>query len=143
MATTMHGITSETNVTVGPVLTSPVTVNGIKTEALIDTRSPATIMSFKLALEVLKQSQGKYASLCEWQTAATDRLEPPRMTLKSYAGSELNLIGQLQVQLTTISHVVDAIVQVQKFSSSPLTGDGLTPCLGIFINLLQCHRDNQ
>ena len=95
----MHGITSEseTNKRTGPILMSTVQVNDIQTEALIDTGSPTTIIPLKLAMEILKQDQEQYASLSEWKVAASDRLEPPTLTLKSYTGGELNLIGQLQV----------------------------------------------
>ena len=68
-----------------------------------------------------------------------DRLEPPTVTLKSYTGGELNLIGQLQVQLTTytISHVVDTIVQVQKEAPVDLLlGTNVHPALGFL--LIQC-----
>ena len=59
------------------------------------------------------------------------------MTLKSYTGSELNLIGQLQVQLTTISHVVDTVAQVQKDAPVDLLlGTDVQPVLGF--SLIQC-----
>ena len=54
---TMHGITSESETVkrAGPILMALVEVNDIKTEALIDTASPTTIISLKLAMEILKQ----------------------------------------------------------------------------------------
>ena len=136
---TMHGIISEseTNKRTGPILMSTVQVNSIQTEALIDTGSPTTIISLKLAMRILKQDREQYASLAEWKVAASDRLEPPTMTLKSYTGGELNLIGQLQVQLTTISHVVDTVVQVQKDAPVDLLlGTDVQPALGF--SLIQC-----
>ena len=114
-------------------------MNGIKTEALIDTGSPTTIISLKLAIEILKQYREQYASLSEWKMAASDRLEPSTVTLKSYTGGELNPIGQLQVQLTTytISHVVDTVVQVQKDAPVDLLlGRDVHPALGFL--LIQC-----
>ena len=59
------------------------------------------------------------------------------MTLKSYTEGELNLIGQLQVQLTTISHVIDTAVQVQKDAPVDLLlGTDVQPALGF--SLIQC-----
>ena len=56
---TMHGITSEseTNKRTGPILMLTVQVNSIQTEALIDTGSPTTIISLKLAMQILKQDR--------------------------------------------------------------------------------------
>ena len=135
---TMHGITSESETVkrAGPILMALVKVNGIKTKALIDTGSPKTIISLKLAIEILKQDREQYTSLSEWKMAASDRLESPTVTLKSYTGGELNLIGQLQVQLTTntISHVVDTVVQVQKDAPVDLLlGTDVHPALGFLL----------
>ena len=72
----MHGITSELEIfkRAWPILMALVNVNRFKTEALIDTGSPTTIISLKLAMEILKQDREDYTSLFEWKMAASDIL---------------------------------------------------------------------
>ena len=76
----------------------------------------------------LEMSKSKLTELEEWSKVAAS---------KSYTGGELNLIGQPQIQLTTISHAVDMVVQVQKDAPADLLlGTDVQPALGF--SLIQC-----
>ena len=46
-------VTVESGPRLGPTVYVPVAVNGVSTDALVDTGSPATIVSLEFALKVL------------------------------------------------------------------------------------------
>ena len=99
---TMHGVQSDSGkATLGPTVTAPVMVDGLSTNALIDTGSPCTIASLDLAMEIMKLSRPLFRDLQEWKEAAMKWLESPTIPLKSYGGHEINMIGQMSVRLTT------------------------------------------
>ena len=49
--------TEKNSTKLGPMITIPTTVNGIKADALVNTGSPVTILSLKFAMVVLSQEQ--------------------------------------------------------------------------------------
>ena len=62
---------------IGPMITSRVDVNGISTEALVDTGSPVTIISLDFAMIVMAKERNKFKSVEEWQDATLKKFEPP------------------------------------------------------------------
>ena len=108
----MHGLhTDQPKPTLGLLVMSPVSVDGLTRNALVDTGSPCTIL---FAMEVLKLTRPSLQSLDEWKEAARVQLEPPTVRLKSYGGHDINVIRQMRVCLATAGHSVTAVVQVQK-----------------------------
>ena len=112
----MNSVTSDSGErTLGPIPIYEVLVNGIPLKALVDTGSPATVISLDRVIDVLAQDRPQYESLEQWKLATQRRLEPPTMQLKSYCGSKLNLVAQVKLQIATVSGCkVEAMVQVQK-----------------------------
>ena len=140
-AATIHGVTSEAGAErgrLGPTLMVDVSVNGKTTKALVDTGSPVTIVSLKFIMEVLLQERSKFKTAEEWNQAILLRFEPPAVTLKSYGGGRLNVVGQIGVTLQRGSHSTDALVLVQKDAPCELLlGTDVQLLLGISVLLEQ------
>ena len=129
---TMHGITTGQKGSLGPIVQMSISVNGLPTQALLDTGSPASTMSLKFALEILKQDRPKFDDLNQWKSYALSRLEPTSILLKNYGGEPSNIIGQMEVKLSLSNAVVTAVVQVQKDAPVDLLlGTDLLASLGI------------
>lgn len=74
----------------GPTITSKVEVNGVSTDALVDTGSPATIISLDFAMVVMAKERPKFSSVEEWMSATQEKFETPTVTLKNYGGERLD-----------------------------------------------------
>ena len=120
--------------TLGPVPTYKVLVNGVPLKALIDTGSPATVISLDCLVDVLAQ---EYETAEQWRLAMQKQLEPPTMLLKSYCGGKLYLVAQVKLQIATVSgQRVEAIVQVQEDAPVDLLlGTDLQPLLGFSLTV--------
>ena len=113
---TMHGLTPanpKPGLKLGPTLTTEVEIEGVSVQALLDTGSPATIVSLNLILEVLASQRPKSQSPADWRAEVEKRLEPSMVALQNYGGDKLPLIRQIQVNLSKAGKQVDAIIQVQ------------------------------
>ncbi len=104
----------------GPTFTTRMEVNGVPTEALIDTGSPVTIISLDLAMDVVAKEKPHFSSAEEWKAEMKKRFVPPTISLKSYGGGRLDMMAQLPVQLTQGEYKVDAQVLVQKDAPNSL-----------------------
>ena len=112
-AATLHGLTTLKG-ELGPTVTATVHIDGVPTEALIDTGSPSTIVSLEYAMCVLRNKLPQFTNEEQWQAFAVAEMKLPTVALKSYGGDELFLIGQWQVCLSTPGHTLNTVVQVQK-----------------------------
>ena len=104
---TMHGVThdqsgSET-VQLGPAVYSELEFEGCRVKALIDTGSLATIVSLNCLLDSLAKGSMRDQTPAEWEAAVKRRLKPPEITLRSYGGGGLDLVGQLLA--TRVAHI--------------------------------------
>ena len=100
-------------------------------KALVDTRPPATIVSLDCMLNVLAENRPKEQTLAEWELAVKWRLKPPRITLRSYGGGGLDIVGQLSATLQSRPHSKTAVILVQKTAPEDLLlGTDLQPYLG-------------
>ena len=111
-AATLHGLATLKG-ELGPTVTATVHIDGVPTEALIDTGSPSTIVSLEYAMCVLRNKLPQFTNEEQWQAFVAE-MKPPTVALKSYGGDELFLIGQWQVCLSTPGHTLNTMVQVQK-----------------------------
>ena len=93
----------------GHTIVAEVTVNG--TEALIDTSSPATIISTNFAMKVLAKERDRYQSR---EAAILKRFSNPEVTLRDYGGQLLNILSQVPVILSRGEYQVDVTILVQK-----------------------------
>ena len=86
----MHGIEAS----LGPVLTG---VDGSTVKALLDTGSPASIISLDYFLQT---AVAKRPSPADWGEEVQRRLLPSTMTLRSYGGVELPIVAQVSCKLS-------------------------------------------
>ena len=129
---TMHGVTSsDVSGKLGPVLTSIVEVEGEPVEALLDTGSPAKIISLEWLLQWLAKQHRKDQSPNEWKAEVENRLEPTTMVLQNYSGDRLQVVRQIKVYLARLGFVVDTPIQVQRAAPAKLLiGTDVLPELG-------------
>ena len=100
--------------TLGPSVIVPLGVNGVPTDALVDTGSPATIVSLKFILQVLADSKDSHETAEGWWKKTMERFSAPAVTLTSCGGERLNIVAQIPVILSQGERKVDAVVLVQK-----------------------------
>ena len=131
---TMHGLTSanqKPGLKLGPTLTTEVEIEGVPVQALLDTGSPATIVSLNLILEVLASQRPKTQSPTDWRAEVEKRLEPSMVALQNYGGDQLPLIRQIQVNLSKAGKQANTIIQVQHDAPvGLLLGTDVLPQLG-------------
>ena len=100
-------------------------------KALLDTGSPATIISLDHIVEVLAAQRSSDQMPEQWKEAIKKRLEPYILKLQSYGGGQLDLIRQIRLTLSLGRYKVHAILQVQKDAPvGLLLGTDLLPHLG-------------
>ena len=75
-------------------------VNGVLTDALVDTGSPATIVSLKFMLKILADSKDSKQTVDEWRKETMKQFSAPAVTLTSCGGDRLNIIAQIPVVLS-------------------------------------------
>jgi len=137
---TMHGITcsEQQGVRLGPTPTTEVNLEGTDVQALLDTGSPVTIVSVQFLFQALAKHRLPSQSIEEWQDSVRARLQHSNVTLQSYGGGKLNIIGQIEVTLERGSHRTKALVQIQnKAPVQLLIGTDLLPSLGVIFLLEQ------
>ena len=132
---TMHGVASDqsdsTSVKLGPAVYAEIEFEGYHVRALVDTGSPATIVSLECRLSALAEGRPRDQTPLEWESAVKQRLEPPEITLRSYGGGKLDIIAQLSVTVRSGMHCKEAVVLVQKEAPVDLLlGTDLQPHLG-------------
>ena len=114
----------------GPTLRTTINVNGVATEALVDTGSPSTIITLEFLLGVLVKTRPDGHTREQWKEDTFARFSDPDVTLNSYGGHQLDLIAQTPVHLLQGTYYVDTIVLVQKvrlmiFCYEPIFNHGL------------------
>ena len=117
VSATMHGLspTKEAEgMQLGPTLMSQVEIEGVPVKALLDTGSPATIISLDLIVEVLAKQRSSDQTPEQWKEPIKKRLEPSVLKLQSYGGGQLDLIRQIRLTLSRGQYKVHAVLQVQK-----------------------------
>ena len=139
-STTVHGVMSSSEdgqqVAVGPTITTKVAVNGLATDALVDTGSPVTIVSLEFMTQALLQEHKNYETGQEWSKAMLLRYKSPSISLKSYDGGRLNIVAEILVTLSRKGHSLDAVVFVQKDAPCDLLlGTDTLSALGLSLQL--------
>ena len=95
----------------GPTITSQVQVNGISTDALVDTGSPVTIISLDFAMIVSAKERTKFQG---WKEATLMKFEAPEVSLRTYGGGRLDVLAQMPVRITRGNYHTDVKVLVRK-----------------------------
>lgn len=93
-------IPAESGPRLGPTVYTPVVVNGVSTDALIDTGSPVTIVSLEFILKVLRQNRPQDQTDTQWIESTQEKFKDPDVTLKSYGGHRLDFTAQIELSLS-------------------------------------------
>ena len=132
---TMRGVTCDEpgleTVQLGPTVCADLELGGCRVKALVDTGSPATIVSLEFLLNSLAKGRAREQTPTGWKLEVKHRIKPPEVTLRSYGGGGLDIVGQILVTLRCGSYSRTAVVLVQKQAPEELLlGTDLQPYLG-------------
>ena len=70
----------------GPTVFVSMEVNGVNTNALVDTGSPATIISLEYILQILADQREQHVPFGQWKKQVLQRFSAPDVALRSYGG---------------------------------------------------------
>ena len=93
----------------GPTVTSQPYLDGTPTAALVDTRSPVTIVSLDFFLKAAAAKKEPGQTPTAWREAVKQRLQPATMSLQSYGGADFDIIGQALCRISVRKHRVEAV----------------------------------
>ena len=115
----------------GPTVYAPVSVGGVSTDALVDTGSPATIVSLEFALKVFQHNRPKEQTNAQWIESTHKQFKDPDITLKNYGGHQLDFIAQVEFTLSRGDRQLTSTVLVRKDAPNDLlVGTDVQPKLG-------------
>ena len=118
----------------GNTPTAELDVEGSKIEALIDTRSPVSIISSKCLLNALSQTKNPEQTPEDWAAEVKQRLKPTVIKLASYSGHKLDMHRQIRLKLGRKDRQIEAWVQVQQDAPvNFLLGTDIQPKLGFYV----------
>ena len=106
-ATTMDALgvsTGREKAPLGPTLHAVVMFEGMPVKALVDTGSPAAIVSLEFLLDALAKQRKPGQAPEEWKTEIRARLRPPSITLHNYGGDELRILRQVSAHISRASY---------------------------------------
>jgi hypothetical protein len=130
----MHTITSQQNAQLGPTPVVEVHVEGCPVTALLDTGSPATIISLDFLLQTLAKQKKPGETPQAWRERIEKQLEPPSIPLRSYGGQPLSIVGQVLVNICRGDTSTRAKVHIQQGAPvCVLIGTDVLPKLGFVL----------
>ena len=97
---TLHGISapnSRGDIQLGPSINAEIELEGMPVQALLDTGSPATIVSLELVLQALWRKRPTNQTREQWEEDMKKRIEAPSIMLQNYGGDTINTVGQILV----------------------------------------------
>ena len=119
------------NAKLGPSVFTEVRVNGVPAKALVDTGSPATIVSLEFILDVFAAQRGSRLTPELWTEETLKKFSPPDVVLKAYGGQPLDILSQVRLTLSLGDRALDTTVLVQKGAPNQLLlGTDVQPKLG-------------
>ena len=104
----------------GPVIFTTIEVNGVPAKTLVDTGSPATIISLEFVLDVFAKNRSPQQTAAQWQVETQKRFSEPNITLSTYGGQRLDILAETHLRLSQGGQTVEAPVLVQKDAPNPL-----------------------
>ena len=127
-------VPAESEPRLGPTVYTPITVGGVTTDALVDTGSPATIVSLEFALKVLQHCRPKEQNDAQWIQLTREKFKDPDVTLKNYGGHLLDFIAQIELTLSRGGRKLTSTVLVRKDAPNDLlVGTDVQPELGLSV----------
>ena len=120
----MSGVDDSGGSRLGPSVYTEVCVNGVPTQTLIDTGSPATIISLEFVMSIMVGERREDQSKEQWKIDTIKRLTTPSVSLRNYGGHPslrrppnklLLVLGDLGFVLTvdTPGGIVDLLTATQ------------------------------
>ena len=82
---------------VSSVVFARLEVNGVPTDALVDTGSPATIVLLGFILQVLAGGRDSKQTPAEWKMEMMKRFSASAVALTNYGGNRLNIVAHIPV----------------------------------------------
>ena len=104
----------------GPIVFAPVEVNGVATDALVDTGSPATIISLGFVLKVLTKLRPKGQTDQQWREDTQKKFKDPDVALNSYGGHQLDFMARIELSLSQGGRQIETVVLVKKDAPNDL-----------------------
>ena len=104
----------------GPAVYTEVHVNGVPTRALVDTGSPATIISLDYVMDLLAAQRTPQQTPAQWEEETLKKFSPPEVALSAYGGQSLDVLSQIPLQLSQGDRVVKGVVLVQQDAPNDL-----------------------
>ena len=127
-------IPAESGPRLGPTVYTPVVVNGVSTDALIDTGSPVTIVFLEFILKVLSQNRPQDQTDTQWIESTQENFKDPDVTLKSCGGHRLDFTAQIELSLYRGDRHLTSTVLVRKGTPNDLlVGTDVQPKFGISV----------
>ena len=115
-------------------------VNDFKIAVLVDTGSPATIISLAFVLQILADQS---LTPAQWKGETLKRFLPPKVALKRYGGHRVDIGSQTPLRLRLRDRCVKAVVFVQKDAPNQLLLEtDNQPKLGIWTSVTYSPKWN-
>ena len=89
-------------------------MEGHQVWALLDTGSPISIVSIDFLLKVLLTATSTGQTEEDLKDAARKWIKPPTISVQNFGGGEVNMIGQVTVNISRGKHSCQAVMLVQK-----------------------------
>ena len=127
---------ADTRAKLGPTVFAPIAVNGVVAKALVDTGSPATLISLDFILQVFAEQRDPSQTVRQWKEEVRKKFLTPSISLQNYGGHRLDVLAQVYVTLSQGNRHVNARVFVQKNAPNELLiGTDVQACLGFSLNV--------
>lgn len=92
--------TTSSTAGLGSTVFASILVDGVATRALIDTGSPATIISLKFILNVLAGQKTPNQTVQQWKEDVRKKFLTPDISLQNYGGHRLYILARICVNLS-------------------------------------------
>ena len=97
-----------------------IAVNGVPTKTLVDTGSPATIISLDHIMGILAAEQGLQQTTSQWEEETVHKFSRPKVSLSAYGGHRLDILCQICVRLSQGDQTGEGPVLVQQGAPNDL-----------------------
>ena len=109
-------------------------------DALLDTRSPFSIVSLEFYLKAAARNREPVQTPLEWGEEVRKKLKPTTVSLWSYGENEHEIVSQVTCQLERDGYHMTTILQVQKGAPVDLLL-GTDALSGLEFSLVQANRE--
>ena len=93
----------------GPAVYTEIEVNGVPTKTLVDTGSPATIISLDHAMDILTAAQRPQLTPGQQKKEMVHKFSLPEVALNAYGGHRLDILCQICMRLSQGDKTVEGV----------------------------------